>query len=112
MKPQFCMLLALVLALTTSLCLAQAPTGIILGTVTDASGAVVPNATITITNKATQVPRSASTNAEGLFSAPALPSGQYEVRVEVQGFRTVIREAQVEAGSSTTVNLSLSPGTS
>lgn len=94
------------------LAFAQAPTGTILGTVSDESGAVVPNATITITNKATGVSRTATTNAEGLYSAPALPSGQYEVRAEIAGFRTVIREAQVETGSNTTVNLAMSVGTS
>ena len=109
---QLCLLLLLAFNLAPNIALAQAPTGIILGTVVDESGAVVPNATITITNKATGVPRTATTNVDGTFSAPALPSGQYEVRVEVQGFRTVIREAQVEAGTSTTVNLALSVGTS
>lgn len=48
-------------------------TGIISGTVTDESGAVIPNATLTITNKATGAPRTVISNAEGLFSAPALP---------------------------------------
>ena len=42
------------------------------GTVTDASGAVVPNATITVTNTATGVARTASTNDSGLYSAPNL----------------------------------------
>ena len=51
---------------------AQAPTGIITGTVTDETGAVIPNATVTIANKATGVARTAQTNAEGLYSAPAL----------------------------------------
>ena len=69
---------------------AQEPTGIISGTITDASGAVVPDATITITNKATGATRNAVANAEGLYSAPALLPGQYEVRVERPGFRTVV----------------------
>jgi hypothetical protein len=90
----------------------QAPTGTILGTVTDESGAVIPNATLTITNKATGIARSAVTNTEGFFSAPALPSGQYELRTEVPGFKTVVREAEVEIGRSTTVNIPLSVGTS
>ena len=73
----------------------QAPTGNVLGTVTDESGAVIPNATLTITNKATGVARSVTTNADGTFSAPALPAGQYELRAEVQGFKTVVRDAEV-----------------
>lgn len=90
----------------------QAPTGTILGTVTDESGAVIPNATLTITNRATGIARSVVTNSEGFFSAPALPAGQYELRGEVQGFKTVVRQAEVEIGRSTTVNIPLSVGTS
>ena len=90
----------------------QAPTGTILGTVTDETGAVIPNATLTITNRATGIARSVVTNSEGFFSAPALPAGQYELRGEVQGFKTVVRQAEVEIGRSTTVNIPLSVGTS
>ena len=90
----------------------QAPTGIISGTVTDESGALVPNATITITNKGTGVARNITSNTDGTFSAAALPAGQYDVRAEVQGFRTTLREAQVEVGSSTTVNLTMTVGAS
>jgi hypothetical protein len=90
---------------------AQGPTGIISGTVTDESGAVIPFAKITITNKATDLVRSALANAEGFFSAPALPAGDYEVRCEQSGFRIVQRAATVEAGGSTTVNLPMQVGT-
>ena len=89
---------------------AQTPTGMILGTVTDESAAVIPNANITITNKATGAVRTLAANAEGLFSAPALQAAEYEVRVEVQGFRTLVRDAEVLAGSSTTVNMVMSLG--
>ena len=102
------LLLALLLAAT--LTFAQAPTGIITGAVTDESGAVVPNATVTVTNKATGFTRVTTTNAEGLFSAPALTAGDYEVRVEMQGFRTLQREATVQAGGTTTVNLPMQVG--
>ena len=98
--------------LLSSALFAQAPTGTILGTVTDSTGAVVPNANVTITNKATGNPRSLTTNAEGSFSAPALLAGDYEVRGEMQGFRTTVRDASVLAGSDTTVNLSLTVGES
>jgi hypothetical protein len=89
---------------------AQTATGTISGTITDASGAVLPNASITVTNKATGGPRALTANAEGLFSAPALPAGVYEVRAEAPGFRTEVREAQVLAGNSTTVNMALTLG--
>lgn len=100
----------LLLALAGITLSAQTATGIITGTVTDATGAVVPSASVTVTNKATGIARTLSANAEGLFSAPALTAGDYEVRVEMQGFRTEVRAAQVLAGSTTTVNMALSIG--
>ncbi len=103
--------LMLLAALACMVVLAQAPTGIITGTLTDESGAVIPNATITITNKATGVAaRTATTDAQGYYSAPALPAGDYEVRAEVSGFRTVQRDATVLAGSTTTVNMPMTLG--
>ena len=89
---------------------AQAPTGTILGTVTDASGAVIPGAIVTVTNRATNVARALTANAQGLYSAPALPPGDYEVRSEMQGFRTLVRDAQVATGSNTTVDLAMQLG--
>ncbi|HYL38395.1 MAG TPA: carboxypeptidase regulatory-like domain-containing protein [Bryobacteraceae bacterium] len=89
---------------------AQAPTGTISGTVTDQSGAVIPNASVVVTNKATGAARTLTANTEGLFSAPALPAGQYQVRASVEGFRTLERDAEVLAGGSTTVNMALSLG--
>lgn len=90
---------------------AQAPVGTITGTVTDSTGAVVPSANITITNKSNNVARAVTANTEGLYSAPALPPGDYEVRAEMQGFRTLVRDAQVVAGSTTTVDLPMTLGT-
>src|ERR1051326_3489993 len=86
------------------------PSGTITGTVTDSSGAFVPRASVTITNKATSFTRSVSTSTEGYFSAPALPAGEYEVKGEAQGFRTLVRPATVQAGETTQVNLSMEVG--
>ena len=89
---------------------AQAPVGTISGTVMDETGAVVPTATITVTNKTANVTRTLAANSEGLYSVAALAPGDYEVRVEMQGFRTLVRNAQVVAGSTTTVDMALSVG--
>ena len=89
----------------------QGATGLITGTVADASGAIIPNATVTITDPSTSFTRNVAANAEGVFSAPSLPAGNYQVRVEVQGFRTTVRDASVEAGATTTVNIALQVGT-
>ena len=68
------------------------------GTVTDTSGAVVPNAQVAITDVATGVSRTVTSNAVGLYTAPNLLPGTYDVRVTAQGFR-----AQLEKGITLTV---------
>src|SRR3989344_6386430 len=67
---------------------AQTFRGGIAGTVTDASGAVVPNAKVTLRNVDTGVERSATSDADGNYVATELPIGNYSVTVEVQGFQT------------------------
>src|SRR5215475_1768085 len=91
-------------------CHAQVPTGALAGAVTDATGAVVPNAMVTLTNKETGATRTVETNSEGLYSAPSLPAGEYEVKVVAKGFSALLRVATVFTGSTTTVNVSLQVG--
>lgn len=105
------MLLTFVLVLLCGALTAQTPTGTITGTVTDESGAVVPNAKVTITNQATGSARTVLANAEGLYSAPALPPGTYEVRCEQEGFRVLLSRAEVQAGGTVTVNMQMQVGT-
>jgi hypothetical protein len=62
-------LLVLALVLTGTTAFGQTPTGVISGTVTDESGAVIANAVITITNKTTSMVRKINANAAGLFLA-------------------------------------------
>ncbi len=97
----------LALALTA---LGQVPTGTISGTVTDASGAVVPNASVTIKNKATGYERKLESSSDGTFSAPALPAGDYEITTVVQGFRTSIREVTLATGSIVSLDMKLEVG--
>ncbi|HLH09557.1 MAG TPA: TonB-dependent receptor [Terriglobales bacterium] len=61
----------------------------ILGTVTDPSGAAVPNATVTLTNTDTGVARTATTNSDGTYVAPNLHIGHYTARVDATGFKRV-----------------------
>ncbi len=61
-------------------------TSAIVGQVSDASGAAVPGATVTITNKDTGLRRSASTDDSGRFNFPQLKPGAYSVKVEAAGF--------------------------
>src|ERR1700689_4011098 len=98
------------LALFSATVYAQSANGIIEGIVTDSSGAVVPNANVIIINKADNGLRIATTNATGAYSAPALLAGEYSVKAEVSGFKTVVRDATVTAGGDIAVNLTLSVG--
>jgi hypothetical protein len=61
-------------------------TSAILGQVTDASGAAIPGATVSITNRQTSMRRSLNTDEEGRFNFPQLTPGTYSVRVEAAGF--------------------------
>lgn len=69
--------------------LAQQQSGTLTGTVVDDSGAVVPGVTVTATEVATAIPRTAFVNEQGVFRIAALPPGQYSLRVELTGFRPV-----------------------
>src|SRR5262249_9513115 len=67
--------------------------------ISDSSGAVLPGATVTVTNPQTNFTRQAQTNSVGNYVFPALLPGVYNIRVEAQGFQSEIRsgvELQVE----------------
>ncbi len=72
---------------------AQDTRGMISGTVTDPGGAIVPGATVTVTNTGTNVSTPLTTNASGYYEAPLLPGGQYQVTVEAPGFKKVVRSS-------------------
>jgi hypothetical protein len=107
MRLQLCLLLLILICASL---VAQVPTGTIAGSVTDPSSAVLANAEVAITNKATGATRTVKTAADGTYTAPLLPAGLYEVRVSVAGFRTLVREATVETGSTTTVDMQMQVG--
>jgi len=83
---------ALALAgLTPAHLLGQAATASISGRVTDASGAVVPNATVTIKNTATAATQTASTDEQGRYTLLDLPIGPYDLTVSKAGFQNSAR---------------------
>src|SRR5271163_5234671 len=86
-KPVY--LLAL-LVLFTSAAFAQLTTADILGTITDATGAVVPNASVTLTNLGTNEKRTAQSNGSGDYTFSLLPVGHYSVAVKAKGFEAWI----------------------
>ena len=88
---------------------AQAPVGTISGTVMDETGAVVPTATITVTNKTANVTRTLTANSEGLYSVAALASAvlrgsSRNARLSYAG----TERAGGRHGSTTTVDMALS----
>ena len=107
---QLSALLLAALALFAPKALAQSPTGSIGGTITDSSGGVLPTTPVAVTNKGTGSTRNVTTAADGTYLLPSLAPGVYEVRVAIQGFRTTVREATVETGGQTTVDLQLQVG--
>jgi outer membrane receptor protein involved in Fe transport len=91
---------------------AQEITGTILGTVTDNSGAVVPNAKVTVTNTDRgAVARTAKTNSAGTYNAPLLPVGHYSVSIEAPGFQKVVEtNIMLNVNDKRSVNASLQIG--
>ena len=104
-------LLAFLLLLTCCLPMGAQTMGEIVGEVVDSSGAVVPGASVTVTNIATNATRSVTTNDAGLYSFPSLVPSQYRVRVEMAGFKAVTRNnVELQVQQSARVNFSLEVG--
>src|ERR1044072_6573582 len=81
------------------------------GTVTDAKGAVIPNATVTVKNKNTSVERTAQTDSNGNYQVAALPVGNYSVEVKVEGFKTqVVDQVTLEVAKIVVQNFQLDVG--
>ena len=91
--------------------MAQAPTGSIAGTVTDQLAAVLPGATVTVTNKDTGASRVVQSGGDGTFSVQALPPGAYDVVIELSGFQPTVNPVDVVTGATTTVKATLQVST-
>jgi hypothetical protein len=91
--------------------LAQSTGGRILGRVTDPSGAVVPNATVTITNDATGVSNNTQTNKGGDYAFPEVAVGTYTVSIDAEGFKKLTRrQVSLALNQALTVNATLELG--
>jgi len=90
---------------------AQTFRGTILGTVTDASGAAVAGAKVTVKNADTGLTREVTTSDDGSYVVPELPIGNYSVTVEKQGFRAgVVTALRVEVSQERRADVALQPG--
>ncbi|MCC6262245.1 MAG: TonB-dependent receptor [Bryobacterales bacterium] len=103
--------IVLALALMASPSLAQVLYGTVTGTVTDGTGASVAGAAVTLTNSATNQPRSAATNEAGVFLFPNVQSGPYDLRVVQDGFTEFVRRGvQVSINQVVRVDVPLQVG--
>ncbi len=90
---------------------AQTDRGVISGSVTDASGAVIAGAKVSAIHVATNVTYSTVSTSTGDFTIPSLTAGDYQLKIEQQGFKTYVRSGiNVSAGGSVRVNASLELG--
>lgn len=100
--------LLLVLSLTGW---SQDARGTIVGRVTDATGAVVPNAPVLVTNEAMGTRTALTTNSEGLYLAPLLQPGLYSIEVSVSGFKKAVRNGvEVRVGDRLDISFALEVG--
>ena len=90
---------------------AQVITATVLGTVKDQSGAVLPGATVTAKSENTGSVRTVVSDEAGRYRIPALPVGHYEVRAELSGFRSELRQGiELAVGQELALDLTLSVG--
>ena len=99
------------LALSTGVMHGQAITGTLVGTVRDATGAVIPAAQVTATNLDTNVALSTVSGSGGDYTIPTVPPGRYKVSAQITGFATAVNsDVNVQIQQTTRVDFSLSPG--
>ncbi len=103
---------ALLLLNLSLLSFAQDATGKVVGVVTDSSGAVLPNAQVTVTNTATNINQQVTTNKDGFYQAIHLPPGDYKVTVVQPGFEqsTVASKTALQINQTLRVDVQLQVG--
>lgn len=109
-KLTFFLLTLLVVATIAVDTRAQAVYGSINGTVSDPQGAAIPNAKVTITDLTKNQSRTVETNTDGNYSATSLIPGTYQVKIEQQGYKSVVQDVEVNADVATQTNFALQLG--
>jgi len=105
---------AAMLLLAATFCLtAQTVQGVVTGTVTDATGAGVPNAEVVLLNQGTTVQQKTTSESNGSYRFPLVPPGMYTVNIKASGFTDrEIKDIKVDASTTVPVNATLSIKTS
>ena len=100
-----------VIMVWSAIAAAQGTTAVILGTVRDATGAVLPGANIQVKNQATGSVRNVATDSGGRYRVPALEVGTYEVQASLAGFSTAVKSTiELTVGSEVMVDLQMQVG--
>lgn len=111
MRPVLGSIFALVVLCFSQTLQGQAVNGTLLGTVTDATGATVANARVTVTEAATGAIHQSATNESGNYAFPGMLPGTYTVAVEAKGFKKALQQnIDLLSNSTTRVDLALVPG--
>ncbi len=100
----------LTLLIVAATAMAQATGGRASGTVTDASGAVIPNAAVTLKNEATGQTITMQTTAAGAFNFPNVPVGNYSVKILADGFKATASEIVIALNQESVLNTALQTG--
>jgi hypothetical protein len=107
----YCSLPAVIgLGLIVASAAAQEFRGSITGRVTDPSGAIIQGSQVTVTNSATNVSSSTTTNEDGIYTVLYLAPAQYTVMAEMKGFKKLLRTIEVRVGDKLTLDLPLEVG--
>ncbi len=89
---------------------AQTQFGTVTGQVTDTTGAIVPEAKVTLSNRATNTRQETRTNAEGLYALANVSAGDYEIAIEKEGFRKSVQRFSVGVAETVTLNFTMQLG--
>lgn len=112
MKRLLHVLLIVAVLLWTAVLFGQTYLGSINGIISDNTGAVIPNATVTVTNVAKGIMQTYKTNQAGSYAAQNLEPGEYTVRAEAPQFRTITRQnLRLEVARALRIDFQMVPGT-
>ena len=101
-------LIALLALFASGVIWAQDSRGTLTGRITDPSGAVIPGATVVVTNDAMGTKVQQQTGPDGYYHAPFLTPGQYRIEVSAPGFKKIVREGiEVRVADRLEINLAL-----
>src|SRR5712691_9023126 len=111
MKITIAILILAICGVCVSRLAAQGATATILGTITDATGAAVPEASVQVRNVGTGLTQSVTADGQGRFRVPDMGVGEYELQASKTGFSTVVHKGiTLAVGAQTVVDFSLPVG--